>query len=32
MKPEDFITQLVSQTGITQEQGEAANDVFQGHF
>ena len=32
MNPEDFITQLVSETGITQEQGAAANDVFQGTF
>ena len=32
MNPEDFISQLVSKTGITQEQGAAANDVFQGTF
>lgn len=32
MNPEDFISQLVSETGITQEQGAAANDVFQGTF
>lgn len=32
MNAEDFIAQLVSETGITQEQGAAANDVFQGTF
>ena len=32
MNPEDFISQLVSKTGISQEQGAAANDVFQGTF
>lgn len=32
MNPEDLISQLVSQTGITQEQGVAANDVFQNTF
>ena len=29
MNPEDLISELVSQAGITQEQGVAANDVFQ---
>ena len=32
MNEADFISQLVSQTGLTQEQGVAANDVFQSTF
>ena len=32
MNPEDFISELVSQTGITQEQGAEANDIFQNTF
>lgn len=32
MKKEDFISQLVSQTGLTQEQGTVANDVFESTF
>ena len=32
MNSEDFISELVKQTGLTQEQGVAANDVFEGTF
>ena len=32
MNKEDFISELVKQTGLTQEQGAAANDVFEGTF
>jgi hypothetical protein len=32
MNSEDFISELVKQTGLTQEQGAAANDVFEGTF
>jgi hypothetical protein len=32
MNKENFISELVKQTGLTQEQGAAANDVFEGTF
>lgn len=32
MNKEDFISELVKQTGLAQEQGAAANDVFEGTF
>ena len=32
MNKEDFISELVKQTGLTQEQGAAANDVFEDTF
>ena len=32
MNKEDFIGELISKTGLTQEQGNAANDVFEGTF
>ncbi|MBR4448159.1 hypothetical protein [Methanobrevibacter sp.] len=32
MNSSDFISELVSQTGLTQEQGVAANDVFESTF
>jgi hypothetical protein len=32
MNKEDFIGELISKTGLTQEQGNAANDVFESTF
>lgn len=32
MNKGDFINELVKQTGLTQEQGAAANDVFESTF
>jgi hypothetical protein len=32
MNTGDFISELVKQTGLTEEQGAAANDVFEGTF
>lgn len=32
MNKEDFISELAKQTGLTQEQGATANDVFEGTF
>ena len=32
MNTEDFISQLVSETGLTQEQGVAANSIFESTF
>lgn len=32
MNSEDFISQLVSETGLTQEQGVAANGIFESTF
>ena len=32
MNPEDFISQLISETGITKEQGTAANGIFESTF
>ncbi|MBE6508131.1 MAG: hypothetical protein E7Z77_01830 [Methanobrevibacter sp.] len=32
MNPEDFISQLISETGITKEQGAAANGIFESTF
>ena len=32
MNAEDFISQLVSETGLTQEQGVAANSIFESTF
>lgn len=32
MNAEDFIKELTSQTGLTQEQGLAANEVFESTF
>ena len=32
MNKDDFISELVKQTGLTQEQGVAANDVFESTF
>lgn len=32
MNPEDFINELIGKTGISEDQGKAANDVFQSTF
>jgi hypothetical protein len=32
MNKEDFISELIGKTGLTPEQGNAANDVFEGTF
>ena len=32
MNSEDFISQLISETGLTQEQGAAANNIFEKTF
>lgn len=32
MNAEDFISELIGQTGLTKEQGIAANDVFESTF
>ena len=32
MNSEDFISQLISETGLTQEQGVAANSIFESTF
>ena len=32
MNKEDFISELVKQTGLTNEQGAAANDIFENTF
>ncbi|AMD17045.1 hypothetical protein TL18_02800 [Methanobrevibacter sp. YE315] len=32
MNSEDFISQLISETGLTQEQGVAANGIFESTF
>lgn len=32
MNPEDFINELVSQTGLTKDQGLVANEIFESTF